>query len=155
MDDVWDVCRAAELAGKTCIDLLRGVVSAWKNDMLKMFLDNVKKDNEEELPQGVKEFLAPVKEVYSDPRLPCFSGDIKDFLGDPAPRISAPIFAIASRTEFPKGETEAKMESWRDLTTSSFRLITVDSDHFEIIKTVNGKCAAFDAVLQDMKTFVA
>ena len=39
--------------------------------------------------------------------------------------IAAPLFAVAAARETPLGETAAKMESWRGLTSAGFQLAVV------------------------------
>lgn len=143
LDEVWGVSSGREVATLSDNDLLEGLVGAWRNPFMADFR------GEAHHPVCAK-VLSTVRAQYSTPCAPGGSADLASAVGgdtENAARIAAPIKAFACSKELPKGETAAKMESWRELTASDFEMATVEADHMDCM----ANSSLFDLVLTDMR----
>lgn len=146
LDEVWGVDCGGDLEPMADGELLQGLLSAWRNPFLQS------KASVKPVSPVVSAVMQTVRQQYSSPSAPSGSADIPLALGEPPKAIAAPILAVACGRELDAGETAEKMEGWRELTTDTFRLLTVDADHMECMQQAEVN-PLFEAVLGDMRQF--
>ena len=117
-----------ELAAKPREDFLRFVCQAWGNVLLEEFIDTP----ESAWPADTRATIDVMRQQYASPSV------AKLLRLDSLP-LDLPILAVAATLERPQGETSKKLQGWRRHTTASFRLATVEGDHFTIMQPGVGK----------------
>mmetsp|Transcript_29042 Transcript_29042/g.81951 ORF Transcript_29042/g.81951 Transcript_29042/m.81951 type:complete len:284 (-) Transcript_29042:30-881(-) len=141
LDELWGVDSCASVSGLGDEALFEGLVEAYAHPLFARYRET------RPLPPFVVESMAVVRRMYSSPCSPSGSADLDAawaaYRREPP---SAPILAVAASGELPRGETAAKMEGWRELTSGAFELITVDEDHMACK-------ACIGPVLEDMRQF--
>jgi len=146
LDEVWGVASGKELAALPQENLLEGLLHAWPNSIL----EQGSKSNPPE--PVVFKVLDTVRRQYSSPCAPC---GIKDLDAVGLAPVGAPIMAIACSKEMPAGETSAKMEEWKEYTSSSFEMATVDSHHLECLQPAGGDMeTVYDIFRRDVQTLL-
>jgi len=134
-DAVWQCASPGAIASLPAKDLLKPLITVWRNRMLP---ETLLEEDEAAWPSNVSAMLELVRKQYSSSAMPIHSETVAALHGqNQLQKICAPILAVVAEAEADQAETREKLEDWRNMTTAAFRLeIIPRTDHFSIMQPI-------------------
>lgn len=147
LDEVLEVDCGAKMIDYDASKLIERFHAAWSNPVLAPHVGKP----ETTWPSLVTELVDVIRKQYT--YTPGGSTDFQLVTGVERKPISAPVFAVAAGQEAPLGETFAKMQSWKELTSGTCEVEKVDASHMGCMKFGHG--GVFDRLVQQISPIVA
>ena len=132
LPELFGCDTVAEVSALPTHKLAQRMATVYNNELLRAMTAS---PDVTKWSQTTIDAVEAARQQYGHPCLLCCAADITASICPPgadvpvAARISAPILGIASSQESAEAETAAKMAEWAALTTGSFRLEALDTDH--------------------------
>jgi len=150
LDEVLGIASGEGMREYDAATLIGRFHTAWSNPVLAPHVGKPI----EGWPQGIRDLVGIIRTQYM--YTPGGTGDVHVVMGGEAggtpKQIAVPIYAIAAGEESELGETFAKMQGWKQLTTATCEVVKVDASHMGAMRFGNG--GTFELLVKQLQPIV-